>query len=180
MEIDLQWKMSAMHIALRRSLITASMIFASVVTSAANEAVTPPAHGPAALMGEWRADCDTWGAAARCELDWAPGLHENHTTVRYAILHAGSGESIFSGDGVYRITGEDIIGYWSDSGGAIHPLSATWEDGALTTHWGTAGSAQGRTRYHLGDDGSLQVTDWALNDDGWVQFMDVTYQRQTE
>ena len=145
------------------------------VGAAAQESERPP--GPEALMGEWRGDCDAWGTAARCELDWGDGLHADHMTVRYAILHGESGEAIFLGDGVYRVGADALDGYWSDSGGAIHPLAATWDGATFTTHWGTAGAAQGRTRYQLLDDGTLQVTDWALREDGWRQFMDVTYQR---
>ena len=133
---------------------------------------------PSALMGEWSAECDAWGATATCTLDWSAGLHADLMTVAYQIRNAETDAMIFQGRGVYDVSDPDRpSGYWSDSGGAIHPLAARWEDDALTTHWGVAGGVLGRTRYALEADGTLQVTDWQLREDGWAQFMSVRYQR---
>ncbi len=133
---------------------------------------------PADLIGRWVVDCDAWGAAGRCTIDWAEGLHASHMTIHYRIANAATDSTIFEGTGTYRQTGEaSLDGYWSDSQGAIHPLSASWDNNALTTHWGIAGETVGRTRYSLNEDGSLTVTDWQLTEAGWAQFMEARYSR---
>lgn len=134
------------------------------------------AQGPEALKGHWQAPCDAWGTEATCTLDWSGGLHASHLEIAYTISPTDGSDPIFMGQGVYRIAETAIGGYWSDSGGAIHPLSASWDGSALTTHWGKAGSAQGRSRYELTETG-LRVTDWSLTEKGWQQFMQVEYTR---
>ncbi len=130
------------------------------------------------LIGDWSADCDAWGTPARCTLVWSQGLHASQLTVKYKIQSTADGVTIFSGEGVYRTTPENaLVGYWHDSGGAIHPLAAEWRDGVLATQWGTAGSVQGRTRYRLTEAGKLEVTDWSLGENEWQRFMQVTYER---
>jgi len=153
------------------------ILFSLLVVTSSQALADDATPGPDALFGEWRGDCDAWGTDAHCELDWESGLHTDQFTVRYAILNANTGDGIFLGAGVYRQAENHIDGYWSDSSDAIHPLSASWDGAALTTHWGTVGSAQGRTVYRLNEDGSLRVIDWALSDEGWRQFMDVVYGR---
>ena len=135
-------------------------------------------ESPHDLLGRWTSQCDAWGSPATCTLDWRQGLHANHITVAYQIRHLETGAMIFEGRGVYDLSDvERPSGYWSDSGGAIHPLAARWRDDALTTHWGVAGGVMGRTRYVLEPDDALQVTDWRLHEDGWTPFMSVRYNR---
>ena len=130
------------------------------------------------LLGSWSADCDAWGTPARCTLTWVAGLHVSQLIVDYRIEARADGAAIFSGKGVYRVLdGTALDGYWHDSGGAIHPLAAAWDETTLTTHWGIAGSKQGRTRYRLTDAGQLEVTDWLLGEEEWRQFMRATYDR---
>lgn len=131
-----------------------------------------------ALIGTWTADCDAWGTAARCHVDWSEGLHGEHMTISYTIDTAATDDPIFAGEGVYRMLESGLDGYWSDSGGAVHPLNATWSEDALTTHWGIAGGEQGRSEYRLDAAGTMTVTDWSLTEEGWQQFMQVQYQRQ--
>ncbi len=159
-------------------MILRSRLFACLAPLlACGGALAAGGSGPSALTGSWRAECDAWGTPAVCTQDWAPGLHADQTTIHYAIRGAADGATIFEGRGVYRDAAGAIGGYWSDSGGAIHPLSSVWEDGTLVTHWGVAGGEQGRTEYALTPDGTMTVTDWSLTDDGWVRFMTVDYER---
>ena len=143
----------------------------------ASPAMAQTGEGPKTLLGTWQADCDAWGTPAVCTLIWSDGLHAAQMGVDYTIAPAAGGDMIFAGEGVYRIGETALDGFWVDSGGAIHPLNAAWKNQSLTTHWGRAGSAQGRSRYALNPDGTLTVTDWSLTDKGWQQFMQVTYQR---
>lgn len=157
-----------------KSILTLFLI--SIVAPALAESPAPEtSEGPAALLGTWQTECDAWGEPAICSLDWQSGLHAKHITVDYRIEGQKSGEAIFVGTGVYKLGQPDMTGYWSDSSGAIHPLNAKFADGVLTTHWGKAGGAQGRTEYRLTDTSSLLVTDWALTKDGWRQFMQASY-----
>ena len=143
---------------------------------AALTALPAIAQTPKDLIGDWAASCDAWGTDARCTLEWAEGLHPDHLTITYNISSASDGGEIFTGQGVYRISETGLEGYWADSGGAIHPLSASWDGGTLVTHWGRAGHDQGRSRYTLTETG-LRVTDWALTETGWQQFMQADYTR---
>lgn len=158
--------------------------------TAALLSITAPAHvaaeaaqafsGFEALKGTWISDCDAWGSPAKCKVVWSKGLHKNHLHIDYAIKAAADGSAIFSGAGVYRITSDGLDGYWSDSGGAVHPLRSAWSGDTLTTHWGVAGGAQGRSEYALTEAGAMVVTDWALTESGWRQFMQVEYARAGE
>ncbi|MGB3627467.1 MAG: hypothetical protein WA989_16675 [Henriciella sp.] len=147
-------------------------LIASLVAAIA--APISQADTPKDLIGNWQADCDAWGTPALCEVSWSEGLTGDFVEIDYTITSASDGAPIFAGQGVYKIGETDLEGYWSDSGGAVHPLAATWENGTLTTHWGRAGHAQGRSKYELTDTG-LRVTDWALTETGWQQFMQVDY-----
>ena len=134
--------------------------------------------GPRDLIGLWGADCDAWGTPARCTLRWREGLHGSQLTVEYSIVSKAEGQVLFAGHGVYkRVLDSRLRGYWADSGGAVFPLTANWADLALTTHWGKAGSEQGRTRYRLSTSATLEVVDWSLREDGWQEFMRVSYDR---
>ena len=156
------------------SLAALLLVCAAAVVDA--EPATP--SGPLDLLGSWSADCDAWGTPARCTLVWSEGLHASQMTVDYRIEARSDGAAIFAGKGVYRaLTDNALDGYWYDAGGETHPLAAAWDEAALTTHWGVAGSKQGRTRYRLTADGRLEVTDWLLGEDAWRQFMQVTYDR---
>lgn len=129
------------------------------------------------LLGEWSSECDAWGTPANCRILWSEGLHAEQVKISYAISNRENGAAIFSGEGVYRNGGDSLNGFWADSGGAVHPLRASWAENSLTTHWGRAGGEQGRTVYRLDDDNRLEVTDWALRDEGWAEFMKVSYVR---
>ena len=161
-----------------RSATIIIAVFLLIAATAVNGDARTPPTGHLALLGSWSADCDAWGTPARCTLVWSQGLHASQLTVDYRIDARADGAAIFSGGGVYRtLAGGALDGYWYDSGGAIHPLAAAWGENTLTTHWGVAGSEQGRTRYRITDDGRLEVTDWSLGESEWRQFMQVTYDR---
>lgn len=156
--------------------IAAALLLTAAVPVDGDERVPP--SDARDLLGSWSTDCDAWGTPAWCTLVWAEGLHASQLTVDYRIEARADGAAIFSGKGVYRVLGGNSLdGYWHDSGGAIHPLAAAWGETVLMTHWGIAGSKQGRTRYRITDAGQLEVTDWVLGESEWRQFMQVTYDR---
>lgn len=153
------------------------VVLLAVAVPAGSQESTMPS-GTYRLLGSWSADCSAWGTPARCTLAWSEGLHPSQIIIQYAIAAQSDGAAIFSGKGVYRVLSDNAFdGYWHDSGGAIHPLAASWDKGALTTYWGIAGSEQGRTRYRITDADQLEVTDWSLGESAWRQFMQVTYDR---
>ncbi len=159
-------------------LLAIACVATVTLTPSAMGEVAGTSADASALIGTWTADCDAWGTEAKCRVDWSSGLHKEQITIAYTIDPAAGGAAIFAGDGVYRKLESGLDGYWSDSGGAIHPLNATWSDSTLTTHWGKAGGEQGRSEYRLDASGTMTVTDWSLTDQGWQQFMQVEYQRQ--
>lgn len=159
-----------------RSTLSAAIGFAAIAGLSAHAQSEDSAHHQ--LSGIWASDCNAWGTPAHCHVIWQQGLHTSHMTIHYRIANAADDSTIFEGTGTYRQTDETTLdGYWSDSQGAIHPLSGSWEDNALTTHWGIAGETVGRTRYTLNEDDSLTVTDWQLTEEGWAQFMEARYTR---
>lgn len=150
------------------------------VTARGIEAGTPPPSGsgwPDLLAGSWHSDCTAFGKTAKCRYDWRPGLHDHLLTVTYRVEEASTARPLFSGDGVYRIEGSALTGYWSDSNGALHPLEGTWDGRTLTVLWGTPQTQRGRTVYRLLGDGHLRIEDAILRDDAWTGFMSADYHR---
>ncbi len=161
------------------ALVFAATVIAAIPTdSAVSDEHELATYGPRDLIGLWRADCNAWGTPARCTLRWAEGLHGSQLTVDYTIVSVADDRVLFAGQGVYkRVLDSRLRGYWVDSGGALFPLAASWGNLALTTHWGTAGMEQGRTRYRLSAPATLEVVDWSLRESGWQEFMRVEYDR---
>jgi len=137
------------------------------------------AAGPAfdSLLGSWRAECDAWGVPAHCHTQWTAGLHGDHLIQQYSITEVAGDAVLFQGRGIYRFSDGGVDGYWEDSQGSIHPLSGSWENGALTVIWGAADTEIGRSRYQLAD-AALTVTDWVLEESGWRSFMQVEYAQE--
>ena len=151
------------------TILCSAFLLATAVLSA--DDLTPPL---APASGSWAAACDAWGTPARCHASWRRGLHEHHWVQEYKIVRNHDEATLFSGRGLYRLNSGQIDGYWEDSQGSVHPLAGTVENGQLTVTWGTPDTEQGRSRYDFRD-GTLQVQDEVLDDDGWRVFMTVDY-----
>jgi hypothetical protein len=130
------------------------------------------------LIGTWTSECDAWGKPARCTSTWRPGTHASHLVQEYAIVRKHDGHKLFSGRGVYRITDESVHGFWEDSQGAIHPLTGTYQNGAITVIWGTPETEMGRSSYAYEAE-TLLVHDASLTQEGWREFMAIEYERES-
>lgn len=125
--------------------------------------------------GSWTAPCDMAGRAAQCQSTWTLGEVSPSLVVQmYYIRDRETGDVLFTGKGVYHVTGESVDGYWEDTSGGLMPITGTWREGSLDVFWGRLGENAGRSRYVF-EDGGLNVTNWSLQETGWVEFMPVSY-----
>ncbi len=125
------------------------------------------------LAGEWVSDGDAFGVPAKTTMRWGRTLGGKFFRLDYQIeMQSDAGEpSVFAGVAYYRHAGNDTYAaYWADTGGELHPIKAERAGKALIAHWGTEGKKQGRTRYQIHPDGTVEVTDWIKTDEGWHQF----------
>ena len=143
------------------------------------------ASNPLSFIGHWASTCEFFGATAQCELEWRAGLHPSLVEMQFTVLDspASIGNEteaglMFKGRSVLKQEEGAFRGFWQASNGDIHPLFARLESGTLTSYWGEAATELGRSEYQLLEDGSLQVKDWVLTDEGWQLFMEVEYQRR--
>lgn len=148
----------------------------ALLYSATSLSASEPAPGPVPAL-EREAACSFRDMAARCSTTWAGGLHARLFTQDYRVRSADTGSLLFAGRGTYRLLdGGGVDGYWTDSFANLHPLRGRWDGTELSVTWGTEATEVGRSRYHFGPDGSLDVTDSVRTpDQNWRQFMQVHY-----
>lgn len=125
-------------------------------------------------FGTWSAPCDAWGVPATCSSAWRPGLGANHVIQDYSIVSRADQSPIFAGRGLYQLNGAQVAGVWEDSRGTILELSGSYEDNALEIIWIDPQTEIGRSTYDW-ESGQLNVSDSVLTDNGWREFMAVTY-----
>ncbi|MEM6908876.1 MAG: hypothetical protein AAF494_09365 [Pseudomonadota bacterium] len=138
------------------------------------QAETEP-ENPKLPTGSWTAPCDMAGRAAQCQSTWTLGEVSPSVVVQmYYIRDRETGDILFTGKGVYHVTSESVDGYWEDTSGGLMPITGTWQEGTLDVYWGLLGANAGRSRYVF-ENGRLGVTNWSLQESGWVEFMPVAY-----
>jgi len=109
-----------------------------------------------------------------CSSSWRAGLGADHIIQDYSIVNQTNQVPIFAGRGLYQVTGSEVVGVWEDSRGAILELSGSYADNLLEIIWIDPQTEIGRSTYHW-DTGQLDVRDSVLTDNGWQEFMAVTY-----
>lgn len=170
-----------------RILFVSAIIFFGVLISdraAADE--------PSALVdrfsGHWVSEGDAFGAPARTVMVWESALNGKFARLTYRIeMHPKPDTtSVFEGTAFYQLArGEatasidEIKGYWADTNGSLHSITATRDVDALVSYWGSEGSEEGRTRYELRSENEMQVTDWVKTPDGLRQFNQSTFTLNT-
>lgn len=149
---------------------------ASMVLSvcAAGLAAAEDEATPKSFLGDWAGPCDAWGVPATCTSKWTRGLHSKHLIQNYSIVREADDALIFAGRGVYQFEGTAVRGAWEGSNGAIHPITGTFDEAALSVIWGTPETEIGRSDYSIVD-GQLSVSDFVLSPSGWREFMTVEY-----
>lgn len=126
------------------------------------------------LKGNWQAKGNSLGLQADINMIWVSALGGRYTQIQYKIvMHGKEGkDQLFEGTAYYKPAGENkYIATWFDSGGDMHPITATSDENALTSLWGTPETKLGKTIYKLLDNNTVEITDFIQKKDGsWQQF----------
>lgn len=126
------------------------------------------------LKGTWQAKGTSFGMPADIEMTWASALGGRYTQIQYRILMRDKDgkEQQFEGTAYYKLSGDNQFkATWFDSGGDMHPITATNDETTLTSLWGTPETKMGKTIYKFIDAKSVEVTDFIQKKDGnWQQF----------
>jgi hypothetical protein len=126
------------------------------------------------LKGTWQAKGTAFGMPADVEMIWSTALGGRYAQIQYKILmYAKDGkEQQFEGTAYYKPSGDSQFkATWFDSGGDMHPITASNDETTLTSLWGTPETKMGKTIYRLLDDKSVEITDFIQKKDGsWQQF----------
>ena len=138
------------------------------------------------LVGTWQAAGNAFGAPSTSIMQWTDGkLGGKFLRLDYLINRTtpNGPAPIFSGVAYYQMPAssspreQDVHAFWADTNGNLHPISATIEENALAANWGTPTTEQGRTRYEMTDQGTVEVTDWVKTPNGWQQFNHTIFTR---
>jgi hypothetical protein len=105
---------------------------------------------------------------------WEPALLGKFTRIDYKMeMQRADGKiQVFEGTAMYQQSPDKTYrATWFDSGGEMHPISATSDGVSLTSIWGTPGTKLGRTIYSFKEKDSVEVTDFIQTKDGaWKEF----------
>ena len=126
------------------------------------------------LEGKWLANGSAFGMPAVVTMQWQKELDGKFMQLFYQMVMTtkeGS-QQIFKGTAYYKVTGVDSFSAtWFDSGGEMHPVTATATGAELISIWGVQGSKLGKTTYKFIDTDTVEVTDFVQNKEGvWKQF----------
>ena len=164
-------------------------LIAAVLLTAPIILTTPPvaaqesdssATNQAAIMekfgGTWKAEGTSFGLPSKSTMIWTIDLADKFYRIEYRIDMDREGRTVtFLGYGYYTNGSKD--GFWADTGGDLHPMVTSYSDNMLSTIWGKAGGKQGRSNYTLQADGSIEVVDWILQENGWREFNRTQFRR---
>ena len=135
------------------ALLLASCLSAATLAGADLSAFDP-------LLGAWHGKGVLRGAPREAEYRWERDLGRKFVRMRYRVLAAG--KTVFEGEARYRAAG----GHWFDSNGSAYDIAWEAVPGAIASEWGPAGAFYGKSRYEVGPQGVLTVTDWAKGQSG--------------
>lgn len=133
------------------------------------------------LLGEWRAQGQSFGKPSRSAMVWRTVLDGLAVEIEYEIrLTDSKGEQRFAGIGHFVSKGPGSYrGYWVDNSGALYPIDGTIEGEAYVSIWGAAGIKRGKTLYRVLDSGRVEVVDWIEQKDGsWKEFNRAIFTRK--
>jgi hypothetical protein len=134
------------------------------------------------MVGTWHATGTAFNMPAEVDMTWTPALNGRYTQIQYKIImHTSKGtDQSFEGTAFYKQDGENKFkATWFDSGGDMHPITASNDEQTLTSLWGTPETKMGKTLYKLITDQTVEVIDFVQRKDGtWQQFGKNTLTRQ--
>ena len=154
-----------------------------LVLAAAPLAAQTPQGGLDWLTGQWRGEGSMLGRPSVTRMTVAPAIGTSWVQLDYSarVTATANAPAInFDGRGHYRpLKDSRWTGRWLDSAGSSHPLTGRITGQTFVTLWGSVDSELGRSRYVLGPDGVLTVTDAVLQADGsWRDFATASYRRE--
>jgi hypothetical protein len=126
------------------------------------------------LEGSWYARGKAFRMTADINMTWEPVLQSKFTRISYRMdMQAADGKvQVFEGTALYQLTPDKTYrATWFDSGGEMHPITATTDGVALTSIWGTPETKLGKTIYSFKDNDNVEVIDFIQGKDGtWREF----------
>lgn len=126
------------------------------------------------LDGAWYTRGKAFGMTADINMVWEPVLQGKFSRISYRMdMQAADGKvQVFEGTALYQPTGDKTYrATWFDSGGEMHPITATTDGVELTSTWGTPETKLGKTIYSLKDNDHVEVIDFIQRKDGtWREF----------
>lgn len=131
------------------------------------------------LIGAWEGEGKLFGQPATFSAIWEWTLDRRFVRLTFEnrIVTDGQPRTVLRATAYYRPDeAEPIKGVWFDTRGEILELEARSADSELRVHWRSA-SEQGRTTYGLTTEGTVEVRDHVLNDEGWRLFGSATLER---
>lgn len=138
------------------------------------------------FVGKWQAKGAAFGAPSTSDMQWIDSeLGGRFLRLDYQInrVTPKGPQPIFVGIAYYqkptatKSLNQEIKAFWADTNGNLHPVSASVEGNALIALWGTPTTEQGRTRYQIIDQNTVEVTDWVKTPEGWQQFNQTAFSR---
>ncbi len=125
------------------------------------------------LKGRWMASGTSFGNPAEIEMSWQKTLQDKFFQIHYKIASRVKNEDrVFYGTAYYRTdSAHHHSATWFDSGGEMHPITASDDGKALVSIWGVPGKKLGKTIYTILDDNSVEIVDYIQKkDQTWKEF----------
>lgn len=125
------------------------------------------------FIGSWAGEGKAFGRRSRPEMKWEATLSGKFIKLTYRTeLTSRIGKEVFEGHAYYKSLGAGKYkGTWFDSQGSEHPITAVFEDNALTANWGTPQTELGKTVYRLVSAKEMELVDSVQRKDGtWQEF----------
>jgi hypothetical protein len=134
------------------------------------------------LEGSWYCKGKAFRMNADINMVWESVLQGKFTRISYRMdMQAADGKiQVFEGTALYQPTPDkNYRATWFDSGGEMHPITATADGVALTSIWGTPDTKLGKTIYSFKDNDNVEVIDYIQSKDGsWREFNRNTLSRK--
>jgi hypothetical protein len=127
------------------------------------------------FVGGWTGSGKFFGMDATAQAKWEQVLGGKflRLNISYEMKMPDGKAQRFDGIGYYQNKGGGKYeGRWLDSQGNSYPITATFENGTLTSLWGEPGKSEGKSTYEVNTtDQRLEVTDSTKQKDGsWKEF----------
>jgi len=125
--------------------------------------------------GHWQGEGKFFGmdATVQSKWEWLLAGKFLRLVVSYEMRSSDGKKQTFEGHAYYQAKGNgQYEGRWFDSQGNAYPVRATLEGNTLTSLWGEAGKADGKSTYRINEaDKSLEIVDSTRQKDGsWKEF----------